>query len=163
MSTQGSTTWTLPADPATLSMIRNCVVQELIAWGHRLDVTTIENLRLVVSELVTNAIVHAGEDDIGVTVWAENGEAYLEVQDRSLIRPCIQASLDTDESGRGLFLVESLSSDWGTDLLLDGKRVWARMRLYAPKSQPSRTAKRHLASIIRSITLLLSARLLPTG
>ncbi|MFE0149905.1 ATP-binding protein [Nonomuraea sp. NPDC059007] len=148
MTAPSSMSWTLPADAAILPVTRKRIIQQLATWDYRLEPVIDENLQLVASELMTNALQHAGGGAISVTLWAEDNEAYLEVQDNSLDKPCVSVSADEDEHGRGLFLVESLSIEWGTDLLMDGKRVWARMRLQLPKAQPSLSLRKHLAGIV---------------
>ena len=84
---------------------------------------------LVVTELVANAVRHAGTE-ITVRLAAlagVPGGVRAEVSDQSTrpVRPRHANALE--ESGRGLFLVDILSSRWGADATSDGKTVWAEI------------------------------------
>jgi hypothetical protein len=82
-----------------------------------------------VSELVTNAVVHAGTS-IRVRIEELPSCVKLTVYDGSVARPVLRLSTrisDETESGRGLWIVDACSSDWGTDLTDgEGKAIWAR-------------------------------------
>ncbi|GAC1443559.1 MAG: hypothetical protein NVSMB55_17440 [Mycobacteriales bacterium] len=80
---------------------------------------------LLVTELVTNAVVHAGTE---IELRVDTGAASLrvEVLDRSpgslpVIRP---APAETREGGRGVFLLDALATEWGTRHFGEGKSVW---------------------------------------
>jgi anti-sigma regulatory factor (Ser/Thr protein kinase) len=80
---------------------------------------------LLVSELVTNAVVHAGSA-VDVVVGHEGIHATLrvEVHDSSERAPRM-GGFDLDAlSGRGLALVEAMSDRWGVEKDDAGKRVW---------------------------------------
>jgi two-component sensor histidine kinase len=105
-----------------------------------------EDALLVVDELVTNAVRHAGaaaeafEPGRGqpkvrtcaLVLWVVGGDLLVAVQDRSEQPPVLrEVSLDA-EDGRGLQLVAGLSDGrWGCALLpgRTGKVIWARLRL----------------------------------
>jgi hypothetical protein len=77
----------------------------------------VEDAVLLVSELVTNSVVHGGPP---VVVAVEcDGDALV---------PARRTAGHGDESGRGLALVDTLSSDWGVDTQPDGKHVWFVLR-----------------------------------
>lgn len=79
---------------------------------------------LLASELVTNALLYA-EGRIRVGVAADDGRVRISVRDRSTApaRPK-QVGIEAT-SGRGLALVDRLSTAWGVDLMPDdGKEVW---------------------------------------
>ena len=87
----------------------------------------IDDVALVVSELVTNAVVH-GDGDITLHVVGTDGGVRVEVGDDN---PDI-ARLPLDdkpsaESGRGLLLVSRLATDWGVRPAAPGKVVWAEL------------------------------------
>lgn len=111
----------LTADTASASHARRFVDRVLNQWHceELLDV-----VQLLVSELVTNAVVHAGSD-VEVAVRLLTGSVRIEVVDRS---PTVELSPSTpgdrDESGRGLLLVETLASAWGVEPMERGKSVW---------------------------------------
>lgn len=82
-----------------------------------------ETALLCTDELVTNAIVHVCSD-IEVVVLLLDAGIRVEVHDRST-RPPLRRVVATDaEDGRGLELVEALSSRWGVDPAHRGKSVW---------------------------------------
>jgi anti-sigma regulatory factor (Ser/Thr protein kinase) len=83
------------------------------------------SVRLVVSELVTNAVLHAGTA-FSVTVSRDGPRLRLEVRD-ALPEPVGRPSSPppTQPNGRGLAIVERLSTQWGVALDPAGKTVWA--------------------------------------
>ncbi|MBK3573748.1 ATP-binding protein [Streptomyces sp. MBT65] len=96
---------------------------------------------LLVSELATNAVVHAG-GRYRLTLSLDVGTLRCEVADerRHLPRPPHRqaesdAHLDVDpdsENGRGLFLVDALAHRWGSRLVDDGKEVWFELEIQTP-------------------------------
>jgi hypothetical protein len=52
---------------------------------------------------------------------------WVEVFDSDLRLPRIRSADETDEGGRGLFLVDQLASRWGSRPTKDGKAVWFEM------------------------------------
>jgi DNA-binding response OmpR family regulator len=92
-------------------------------WGY---VGLVDTAKLVVSELVTNAVVHAASS-CDVRVAAHEGLLRIEVEDHSLASPEPQP-FDTEAlGGRGLFLIAALSEAWGVDPVEGGKVVWAEL------------------------------------
>lgn len=98
-----------------------------------------ETAALLVSELVTNAIAHAGgvldpgEDLAGLVGrvapvmlgLSYRGSLLVEVWDQSCIPPLRRVVDDDAEGGRGLALVDALSKEWGCEVLATGgKIVW---------------------------------------
>ena len=82
-------------------------------------------LTLVVSELCTNAVVHA-QTPFTVTLERRMDVLIVEVRDGALAPPTKAAFSDvTAGNGRGLQLVERFSSSWGVWPRQDGKSVWA--------------------------------------
>ncbi len=74
-------------------------------------------------ELVTNAIVHVCSD-IEVVVRHRDGTIRIEVHDRSARPPLRRVHAVDAERGRGLDLVDALSSRWGVSPTCTGKSVW---------------------------------------
>lgn len=94
----------------------------LAAWGdHRL----VEAAALLVSELVTNAVVHA-RSEVDVVLAREGARAVIrvEVADSAAGRPAPGAFAPDTVSGRGMALVDAFASRWGVDSDGDGKRIW---------------------------------------
>jgi anti-sigma regulatory factor (Ser/Thr protein kinase) len=75
---------------------------------------------LLTSEVVTNAVVHAGTW-VDVAVRRTDGGVQVEVTDRRKDMPVV-----VDNSGRGLRFVAALSEDWGVIPTVAGKTVWFR-------------------------------------
>ncbi|MCC9305842.1 ATP-binding protein [Kitasatospora sp. RB6PN24] len=95
---------------------------------------------LVLSELVANAVLHGrpAGGQFGELIFVRfeqyQGLLYVEVHDGSEEQPTVSPAREDDESGRGLWLVEQLSLDWGygpRDGI--GKRVWAVIGPAEPK------------------------------
>jgi serine phosphatase RsbU (regulator of sigma subunit) len=176
---------TFPAQPIMVSEARRLASQTFVSWG--MDAEQAELACLLVSEVVTNAVLHAsitpspGRDldfeleplimpaPVGapagpepvpaprnalppaggaVPVWesapAEVSQVpaatelrlrlrrgatsvWVEVFDRDLRLPRIRTAGDTDEGGRGLYLVDQLATRWGSRPTAEGKAVWFEM------------------------------------
>ncbi|WP_155053715.1 ATP-binding SpoIIE family protein phosphatase [Streptomyces blattellae] len=92
---------------------------------------------VVVSELVTNAVVHAGTD-VGLVcrLEAPTGDLVIEVIDQHPSRAPRDSDTEppheTPEYGRGLRLVATLAEDWGVTYRRGAKTVWARLPAEAP-------------------------------
>jgi anti-sigma regulatory factor (Ser/Thr protein kinase) len=83
---------------------------------------------LIISELVTNAVLHSGSTVIGCTLRLDSGLLQIEVTDQgaSQREPAIREPAADDVSGRGLLLVSTLSKAWGvTPARPSGRTVWA--------------------------------------
>jgi serine phosphatase RsbU (regulator of sigma subunit) len=97
---------------------------------------------VVVSELVTNAVVHAGTDVEVVCRLEETGTLVVEATDHHPSRAPGSGDLETPyeipEYGRGLRLVAALSQAWGITYHPGAKTVWAS--LPAPGAEPAEAA-----------------------
>lgn len=87
-----------------------------------------DDVQLVVSELATNAVIHAGTA-FSVSISASDSAVRISVQDRSSMGPVMRDGSPGALSGRGLRLVAAVSDEWGVDYSLDGKTVWAELPL----------------------------------
>jgi anti-sigma regulatory factor (Ser/Thr protein kinase) len=117
----------LPAEAASIPKARDAL-DEL---ADAVDDTQLADLRLMVSELVTNSVRHAGlngTDRISLRVRAGPRRIRIELQDRGrgFARPDSPTSL-FQESGWGLFLVEQLSNRWGVETDPRGTTVWVEV------------------------------------
>lgn len=98
-------------------------VRECLAMHGRDDAAF--TVSLVVSELVTNVVVHA-DTPFSVTVASRRGGLHLTVRDGSSDLPVRTIAGPSATAGRGLGMVEMLSSAWGVSPERDGgKSVWA--------------------------------------
>jgi hypothetical protein len=82
---------------------------------------------VIVSELTTNAVEH-GAPPVVLSLAIVDGGLRIEVADGSDVAPRLQPRDPLRTSGRGLQLVDALSSSWGTTGTDAGKLVWAIMR-----------------------------------
>lgn len=83
-----------------------------------------DDVELVVSELVTNA-VRAGSPTVRVTLEDADGQLRVSVTDFTGGWPEQREAGVQDTGGRGLPLVSAISASWGVRLVADGKTVWA--------------------------------------
>jgi anti-sigma regulatory factor (Ser/Thr protein kinase) len=83
-----------------------------------------EPAHVAVTELVNNAVVHAGTP-ITVHVALRGDELFVAVRDRSTEPPRPRAVAPTAYGGRGLLLLDAVSARWGCTPREDGKVVWA--------------------------------------
>ena len=103
--------------------------RELVAdaLSSNLDPETVHDAAVVVSELVTNAVLHANTP---VTVRLQllpEGGARIEVGDTSDWPPMMRPATADEPTGRGLILVQALAKDWGVCPTTPGKTVWAEI------------------------------------
>lgn len=112
----------LAPEPRSVSKARDFIHEHLVAHGH---LSLVEDVRLVTSELTTNAMVHARTPFV-VNLSAIDGGVRLTITDGSATPPVRTTPNLTDMNGRGLMLVELLSDKWGARTESDGsKSVWA--------------------------------------
>ncbi|MFB6615092.1 SpoIIE family protein phosphatase [Streptomyces sp. NPDC085524] len=117
-------TWRLDADPAVVGDARHLVLDQLTAWD--LDELAFST-ELIVSELVTNAIRHAGGPVRLRLIRADT--LTCEVSDSSNTQPRMRRAQNSEEGGRGLYIVAQLSHRWGSRCTLGGKTVWSEQHL----------------------------------
>ncbi len=86
--------------------------------------SVLQDALVVVSELITNAVLHAGTDS-DLEVRLSGGELEIRVTDTSTRPPVRHVPVGGPSTqGRGLVLLDALSSRWGIERLPDGKTVW---------------------------------------
>ncbi|MEU6212755.1 ATP-binding protein [Streptomyces sp. NPDC047023] len=114
-----------PRDTAP-ARARQDVTLCLRTWG--LD-ALVDDAQLVVAELVTNAIRHTHTRRIGVSVTRLPDHVRIVVTDtsRTLPTPAPAAVAADAEAGRGLQLIDRLTTRWGSKLFRTGKQVWAEL------------------------------------
>jgi anti-sigma regulatory factor (Ser/Thr protein kinase) len=118
----------LPNRPESAGTARRLTEAVLVLrWS--LGGPLVEHAVLLVSELVGNAVRHTGAPSFGLRMTRRRGRLRVEVRDPSRGLPCLMPVRETDISGRGLFLVDTLADRWGVDLLPHGKTTWFEMRL----------------------------------
>ncbi|ABW14673.1 protein serine phosphatase with GAF(s) sensor(s) [Parafrankia sp. EAN1pec] len=118
----------LPAVAASAGQARTAVRRSLLDAG----IGSLDDAILLVSEVVTNAVLHA-RSDLVLRATLEPGRLRVSVEDRegtALPRPGGNSPDDPEaEHGWGLLLVEALAQAWGVETTPDGKRVWFEMEI----------------------------------
>lgn len=120
------------ADPAEVGRARRWTRSRLSGCGLDPETSLAEALVLVVSELVTNAVVHTGNPavlrlEFPVGSDAEQRPVRVEVADSSDQPPRPRHATGGATNGRGLELVENLCDRWGWYPDAGGKRVWCEI------------------------------------
>ncbi|GAB2814727.1 SpoIIE family protein phosphatase [Actinocorallia aurea] len=152
---------TFPAEPIMVSEARRLASDTFTAWGLAED--DAETACLLVSEVVTNVVLHAtnvpaqkralvgapelsfDEDDWDLSGGLGRPEPvkpefrlrlrrgaralWVEVFDPDLRLPRIRNAGETDEGGRGLYLVDQIAARWGSRPTPNGKAVWFELPL----------------------------------
>jgi anti-sigma regulatory factor (Ser/Thr protein kinase) len=111
---------TFEPEPASVPVARRFVRQALHDLGADRAVDTVQTL---VSELVTNAVIHA-RTAFTVRVDCEGSSVRVSVLDGSRAQARVRNYGTDATTGRGLRLIDSLSADWGVDRHDDGKLIW---------------------------------------
>ncbi|MFD5086651.1 SpoIIE family protein phosphatase [Kitasatospora sp. NPDC058406] len=116
--------WDVPSDPEAVGPVRRACARRLADWG-------LEHIgfgtELILSELITNAVRY-GAEPIHVRLLLTE-TLVCEVSDGSSTAPHIRRAADTDEGGRGLFLVARYAERWGTRYSPRGKTIWTSQSL----------------------------------
>src|SRR3954466_542569 len=110
----------LPPTTDSVPAARRFVRRELGGVDVDIDTAT-----LLVSEVVTNAVLHA-RTSVTLSIQASGSEAHIEVRDGSPVEPRVHAFSPTSATGRGLRLLDLLAKRWGveSDPRTGGKIVW---------------------------------------
>jgi anti-sigma regulatory factor (Ser/Thr protein kinase) len=122
-----------PAVPESVAAARRFTRAALAR--HDVDPEIIDTATLLVSELATNAVVHA-TSTIRLRIGVSD-EIRVEVRDASEGAPVLEDVGPERESGRGLAIVTSLADDWDWSRRESGKVVWFSL---------ARTPNRHAGS-----------------
>jgi anti-sigma regulatory factor (Ser/Thr protein kinase) len=116
--------------PQSVAEARDQARAALVVWGLE---SLVERVTLVVSELVTNSVTHAGTPTVLELDLLELGQGgpvlRIAVCDQSVNEPELRAPDSSEERGRGVALVDTLTDRWGTTQRSSGKRVWAEIDL----------------------------------
>jgi anti-sigma regulatory factor (Ser/Thr protein kinase) len=86
----------------------------------------LDDARLLVTELATNAVVHAASP-FSVVARAVDSGVRVSVSDTSPLRPTLRGDGSITSSGQGLRLLAALAADWGVEVTAHGKTVWAEL------------------------------------
>ncbi|MFJ8357114.1 SpoIIE family protein phosphatase [Streptomyces sp. NPDC093984] len=114
--------WTVWRVPEAVRHARRFTRRTLRSWGVPEETDTV---LLVVSELVTNALVHT-DGQVRLDLTLSNHRLRVAVADSSPRTPVKPTSIGWEATGgRGILLVEAMSDTWGTLPVSGGKQVWA--------------------------------------
>ncbi|MFJ6657694.1 ATP-binding protein [Streptomyces sp. NPDC091377] len=119
-------------DPAEVGRARRWARARLARSGIEADEPLAETLVLLVSELVTNAVVHTGRTavlrlSLPCGAAADSATVRLEVADSSDRAPVPRHPDGEQTGGRGLALVDGLADRWGWSREGAGKRIWCEL------------------------------------
>lgn len=115
----------LPGEPTSVPTARRFVREVLRGWSQE-DV--MDDAMLVVSELITNAVLHTqGEVTVGLRVLPD-GSVQVEVLDTSVRLPRLRGYGTESTTGRGLRMIADVARSWGVEKRPGGKRVWATLQ-----------------------------------
>ena len=116
----------LPATPRAAGLARRATQDALTSWR----MTHLEQPAvLIVSELVTNVVLHAHcpAPLMILRLQTAGGFVRIDVEDADPGRPQPRTPASLDESGFGLMLVAALAHRWGVRDTPSGKAVWAEL------------------------------------
>jgi anti-sigma regulatory factor (Ser/Thr protein kinase) len=119
----------LPAVPRSVGVARTRARQALHRW--QVPAPAVENAVLIVSELTTNVLSHTDSQAFVCFLRDDDDRLHVEVMDqhRGPGAPWVRAARPGDEHGRGLALIQALSTAWGVADVPDarGQAVWASL------------------------------------
>lgn len=135
MADDQEATITLPSAPASVTAARRYVTAVVTQWGMAHGSDAVESLRLIISELATNAVQHTGGQSPTFTVdlRLEGAERLsLGVTDSHPRRPQRLPPAVQQDNGRGLVIIRALSAESGGELSITptadgGKTVWVAL------------------------------------
>ncbi|HEU5005869.1 MAG TPA: ATP-binding protein [Jatrophihabitantaceae bacterium] len=132
----------VPHATTSAALVRHELSADLALHG--IAPESIEEVVLVASELVGNAVRHTHSpegtgvgvdwalDDAGVTIW---------VSDTSPAAPAPRNPAPNETGGRGLHIVQALTDNWGVRLTNGGKRVWAHVPVRLVRGEPAMSGR----------------------
>ncbi|MEX2985924.1 ATP-binding protein [Streptomyces sp. C36] len=135
MADHQEATVTLPSAPASVSTARRYVTDVLSEWGLPDDPEAVDAVRLIVSELATNAVQHTRGQSPTFTVdlRLDRGEQLrIGVTDSHPCHPRRMPAAVQRDNGRGLVIIRCLTAEHGGRLCVTptadgGKTVWIRL------------------------------------
>jgi anti-sigma regulatory factor (Ser/Thr protein kinase) len=139
-------------DPAEVGRARRWARSRLAGSGLGEDEPIADTLILLISELVTNAVVHTGCPAVLRMLFGsgaeEAGTVRVEVADGCARPPRRRSADDDDTSGRGLELVDGLADRWGWAREGTGKAIWCEVDRGAPERPAFARTPRGMAAAI---------------
>jgi anti-sigma regulatory factor (Ser/Thr protein kinase) len=122
VTTSAQESFTLQSAPAAVPAARERVITLAEAF---VATDRLPDLRLVISEVITNAVRHGGEGDLLVAVTPKAEFLCVQVTDTGDgFAPRPRAYAPDEDGGFGLFLIERLTRRWGLTRENSNTRVW---------------------------------------
>jgi hypothetical protein len=115
----GSVSYALPQCLHSPALAREITRERLVGFSDE----AVETVVMLVSEVTTNAIIHA-RSMMTLRMDVNEPRVKVWVEDCSTACPQPRSAEDDDEGGRGLWLVGALASSWGCEMTSTGKQVW---------------------------------------
>lgn len=116
--------WELDSDREAPGMVRTALRDRLAEWDLVGD--DVQGALLVATELVTNAVEHAGTR-LDVLVTYDGAVLQIAVEDGRAAPPRLRQVDHGAPRGRGLRIVDAIATSWGTVPHTTGKTVWAQV------------------------------------
>lgn len=105
---------------------RRLVLAVVRGWDLQLTSETLEELALLCSEIIANAVRHTTGPSTLTVLWT-GSRLRVEVTDTAPGLPAPRGCTLNAEGGRGLMLIAAIATDWGTTPTPTGKAVWFEM------------------------------------
>ncbi|MFC0597766.1 ATP-binding protein [Streptomyces palmae] len=126
---------TLPSAPDSVARARGHVMELLTGWGLPAEAEAADAIRLIVSELATNAVLHTCDQSPTFTVLVRldrDEELRIGVTDSDPRLPKRLPAAVQQDNGRGLVIIRSLAAESGGRLFVTpvpegGKTVWTTL------------------------------------
>lgn len=115
----------VPNRPDSTPATRAFLTRLLNGWG--LPDEVIDDASLLTTELVSNAVRH-GSGLVNLRVEVDDGAVNVRVHDDADGIPHADQAEPTSLGGRGLFIVECVADEWGSEPDDHGKTVWFRLK-----------------------------------
>jgi serine phosphatase RsbU (regulator of sigma subunit) len=129
---------TFPAQPISAGISRTWLTDLVEVWQASGDLpdgreasSWVETAQLLLTELVSNAVRHS-DQSLTVQVTLRSGRLRVQVADSSDRMPVMRRPEAAATEGRGLRLVDTMSSAWGVELIERGKTVWFELTIDGP-------------------------------
>ena len=116
-----------PPEPSSVAFARRRLLDFL---GGDVPDEASATAALLVSELATNVVRHAGTP-FALRVDVAPFRLRVEVADNCPEPPVVKAPVPGEEGGRGMSIVSHFADNWGIEAIPDGKRVWFELSLGA--------------------------------
>ena len=99
--------------------------QAISRLQEELDGPVLDTVRLLVTELITNSVRHAGAAAVELVLLVSLDRVRVEIGNPGAgFKPLVRKRSHDSEGGWGLFLVKRLSDTWGVDHQAGHQRVW---------------------------------------